>query len=48
VFDPHSLVLYRSFTAMLVWGFFNFTKMFVCYYHYTIYMHISFIFHKVV
>jgi len=30
--DPHSLVSYRSFTAMLVWSvFFNFTNMFVCY-----------------
>ena len=31
----NSLVSYRPFTAMLVWNaFFNFTKMFVCYYRY--------------
>ena len=31
VLDPHSLVSYRPFTAMLVWSgfFFNFSKMFV-------------------
>jgi len=35
VLDPHSLVSYRPFTAMLVWSiFFSFTKMFVCYYRY--------------
>ena len=32
--DWHSLLSYRPFTAMLVWIFSNFTKMFVCYYRY--------------
>jgi len=36
----HSLVSYRPFTAMLVWSvFFNFIKMFVCYYHYVCMIH---------
>jgi len=40
VLDPHSLVSYRPFTAMLAWSFFfNFTKMFVRYYRYVCIFH---------